>query len=146
MTFAASDPSGGAGLHRGGCATHWEVEPLDHDITVVSFGEGRHYPAGGANGALSRCEHLKLGRIERKAGDTVVEVMRSNAILSIKPGERVGTINPGGGGWGDPLQRPIAQVVHDVRNGYVSAQAAEAEYGVHVDCSNWTGEPTRLRG
>lgn len=137
--------SGGAGLHRGGCATQWEVEPLDHDMTVVSFGEGRHYPAGGANGALSRCEHLKLGRIERMSGDTVVEVMRSNAILSIKPGERVGTINPGGGGWGDPLQRPIDKVVNDVRNGYVSAQAAEAEYGVHVDCRNWTGEPTRLR-
>lgn len=137
--------SGGAGRHRGGCATQWEVEPLDHDMTVVSFGEGRHYPAGGANGAVSRCEHLKLGRIERKEGEKVVEVMRSNAILSIKPGERVGTINPGGGGWGDPLQRPVEQVVYDVRNGYVSVEAAEAEYGVRVNCNDWTGKPTSLR-
>jgi len=121
------------------------VEPLDHEMTVVSFGEGRHYPAGGANGAHSRCEDLKLGRIERKQGEQVTEVMRSNAILTLRPGERVATINPGGGGWGDPLLRPIENVVHDVRNGYVSMQAAEAEYGVRVDTTTWTGHPTALR-
>ncbi len=137
--------SGGAGQFRGGCATQWEVEPLDHEMTVVSFGEGRHYPAGGANGAHSRCEDLKLGRIERKQGEQVTEVMRSNAILTLRPGERVATINPGGGGWGDPLLRPIENVVHDVRNGYVSVQAAEAEYGVRVDTTTWTGRPTALR-
>lgn len=139
--------SGGAGLRRGGCATEWEVEPLDHEMTVVSFGEGRHHPASGANGASSACEHLKLGRIERKEGDAVLEVIRSNAILSVRPGERVSTTNPGGGGWGNPLMRPIDQVVYDVRNGYVSVEAAAAEYGVDVDCSTWTGQAvgTRLK-
>jgi len=137
--------SGGAGQHRGGCATQWEVEPLDHEMTVVSFGEGRHHAAGGANGASSALEHLKLGRIERKEGEAVQEVMRSNAILSIRPGERVAAINPGGGGWGNPLRRPIDKVVYDVRNGYVSASAAEAEYGVRVDCTTWTGTATAAR-
>ena len=131
--------SGGAGYYRGGCATAWEVEPLAHDMTAISFGEGRHYVALGASGADSACPALKLGRIERKHGDEVVEVMRSNAILTIKPGDRVATINPGGGGWGKPLEREIARVVDDVRNGYVSAQAAAAEYGVAVDTGNWTG-------
>ncbi|QTD46007.1 caprolactamase subunit beta [Ottowia testudinis] len=137
--------SGGAGRYRGGCATQWEVEPLDHEMTVISFGEGRHYPAGGANGAHSACEELKLGRIERKQGDTVTEVMRSNAIITINPGERVGTINPGGGGWGNPLERPVSDVVHDVKNGYVSPEAAEKEYGVRVDTRTWTGTPTAPR-
>jgi N-methylhydantoinase B len=137
--------SGGAGRFRGGCATQWEVEPLGHEMTVISFGEGRHYPAIGANGASSACESLKLGRIERKLGDTVVEVMRSNAILTINPGERVGTINPGGGGWGNALERPMEQVAYDVRNGYVSVEAAAAEYGVEVDTLHWTCRPTALR-
>ena len=137
--------SGGAGRYRGGCATHWEVEPLNHEMTVISFGEGRHYPAIGANGANSACESLKLGRIERKLGDEVVEVIRSNAILTINPGERVGTINPGGGGWGNALERPMEQVAYDVRNGYVSVEAAEAEYGVRVDPLNWTCSATAAR-
>lgn len=137
--------SGGAGFFRGGCATHWEVEPLAHEMTVISFGEGRHRPAVGANGASSNCEHLKLGRIERKKGDEVVEVMRNNAIITINPGERVGTVNPGGGGWGNPMQRPIDKVVHDVKNGYVSAEAAEAEYGVKVDQKAWTGKASSQR-
>ncbi len=137
--------SGGAGFNRGGCATAWEVEPLDHEMTAISFGEGRHYAALGAQGADSARPELKLGRIERKTGDQVVEVMRSNAILTLQPGERVATVNPGGGGWGDPMARDVARVVHDVRNGYVSVQAAADEYGVAVDTVNWTGQPCGAR-
>lgn len=137
--------SGGAGYHRGGCATAWEVEPLHHEMTAISFGEGRHYPAIGANGAESACPDLKVGRVERKEGDEVVEVMRKNAIMTVQPGERVATINPGGGGWGAPLEREIARVVHDVRNGYVSAEAARAEYGVDVDTATWIGRPCGAR-
>jgi N-methylhydantoinase B len=37
---------------------------------------------------------------------------------------------PGGGGYGDPLERPAEQVLADVREGFVSPEAAEREYGV----------------
>lgn len=137
--------SGGAGYHRGGCATAWEVEPLHHEMTAISFGEGRHYPAIGANGAESARPDLKVGRVERKEGEKVVDVMRTNAIMTIKPGERVATINPGGGGWGKPLEREMARVVHDVRNGYVSLEAARTEYGVEVDTTSWTGKACGAR-
>jgi len=131
--------SGGAGYYRGGCATVWEVEPLEHEMTAISFGEGRLYPALGANGAESACPDLKLGRVERKEGDEISEVMRKNAIMTVQPGQRVATTNPGGGGWGNPQEREIWRVVHDVRNGYISAEAAEREYGVKVDTQTWTG-------
>jgi N-methylhydantoinase B len=36
----------------------------------------------------------------------------------------------GGGGWGDPLQRPAETVAHDVAEGFISAQAARKLYGV----------------
>ena len=137
--------SGGAGLYRGGCATQWEVEPLDHDMTVISFGEGRHFVAAGASGAYSNCADRKLGRIERKEGEKIVDVLRSNVIMHIQPGERIATINPGGGGWGDPMQRPIERVVYDVRNGYISADAAEKEYGVRVNTQRWVGAATAAR-
>ncbi|SHF45690.1 N-methylhydantoinase B [Lampropedia hyalina DSM 16112] len=131
--------SGGAGYYRGGCATAWEVEPRNHAMTAVSFGEGRIHPSIGANGAASVEPERTLGRVELKHGDEVVEVRRKNTVMTIQPGERVCTINPGGGGWGLPLEREIARVVADVRNGYVSVEAARIEYGVDVDTRNWSG-------
>jgi N-methylhydantoinase B len=39
---------------------------------------------------------------------------------------------PGGGGYGNPFQRPVEMVFNDVVNGYVSLEAAEREYGVVI--------------
>ena len=39
----------------------------------------------------------------------------------------------GGGGFGDPKERPAERVAYDVVEGYVSAEAAAADYGVVVD-------------
>ena len=36
----------------------------------------------------------------------------------------------GGGGWGDPFDRDPAVVLRDVREGYVSPEAALNDYGV----------------
>ena len=36
----------------------------------------------------------------------------------------------GAGGLGDPFTRPAAEVLDDVREGYVSPEAAAADYGV----------------
>lgn len=40
--------------------------------------------------------------------------------------------NAGGGGYGDPLERPIDEVLSDVREGYVTAGRARDRYGVVV--------------
>lgn len=139
--YGLVEDSGGAGYNRGGCATAWEVEPLDHDMTAVSFGEGRVYPSIGANGASSVEPERTLGRVELKQGDEVTEVRRKNTIMTIRPGERVCTINPGGGGWGKAFDREIERVVDDVRNGYVSVEAARVEYGVEVNPADWSAKP-----
>ena len=36
----------------------------------------------------------------------------------------------GGGGWGDPLDRPAQAVLDDVLDEYVSVEGAERDYGV----------------
>jgi N-methylhydantoinase B len=46
--------------------------------------------------------------------------------------------HPGGGGWGDPIERDPAKVLSDVRNEYISAARAEADYGVVIDTTTWT--------
>ena len=51
----------------------------------------------------------------------------------------------GGGGWGDPLERDPQAVLRDVRNEFLSAARAKADYGVIVDTKTWRveGEPTK---
>ena len=39
----------------------------------------------------------------------------------------------GGGGYGDPSLRPVERVAREVRNGTLSVQKAEKEYGVVIE-------------
>ena len=54
----------------------------------------------------------------------------SNVIVST--GDQIRLRTPGGGGYGDPLEREPGRVLRDVIDGYVSAAAAERDYGVVV--------------
>jgi len=128
-SYSLMTDSGGAGKYRGGSGTHWEVEPLDKPMTFITHGEGRRLPALGTAGASSKLIDKKVGRTDiTKNGQT--ETYRENAIRTIKPGERAASISPGGGGYGNPFERNVEQVVDDVRNRLVSIKAAREEYGV----------------
>ncbi|NIB43665.1 hydantoinase B/oxoprolinase family protein [Pseudomaricurvus alkylphenolicus] len=124
--------SGGAGFYRGGSGTVWEVEPLDHEMTVIGFGEGRQLPTLGAGGAVNGELDSKLGRLQIQRGDEL-EVHRENVMTTIQPGERAANINPGGGGFGNPMQRPQESVLNDVKNGLVSIEGAALDYGLVID-------------
>ncbi len=123
--------SGGAGMYRGGSGTAWEVEPLDGEMTYIMFGEGRRIPAIGAAGAHSTDIDTKVGRLERTVGGKH-ETIRDNVIGTINPGDSVTNMNPGGGGYGDPMKRPVEKVLEDVRNGLVSTRGAREDYGVVI--------------
>ena len=44
-------------------------------------------------------------------------------------GDRLTFSTAGGGGWGDPRQRVRAEIEADVRQGYISPEAARRDYG-----------------
>lgn len=129
--YSLMEDSGGAGRFRGGSGTCWEVEPLDRPMQVITFGEGRRYPAMGAAGARSTMIEPKVGRLEITRGGKT-EIIKENVIETIHPGERAANHNPGGGGYGAPFQRPVEKVVEDVRNGLVSLEGARLDYGVVI--------------
>jgi N-methylhydantoinase B len=52
--------------------------------------------------------------------------------VKLRRGQRVRLETPGGGGWGDPMQRDPARVCQDVWQGLVSVAAARRDYGVAV--------------
>jgi N-methylhydantoinase B len=52
--------------------------------------------------------------------------------VAIRQGQRLRLESPGGGGWGDPLLRPVEAVARDVRLGHVTPAAAVRDYGVRI--------------
>jgi N-methylhydantoinase B len=70
-------------------------------------------------------------------------------VAQLKGGDAYRMRSGGGGGHGDPHARPVAAVAEDVRQGYVSAKAARADYGVVVDPVSFAVDQKatqRLRG
>ena len=52
--------------------------------------------------------------------------------VAMVPGDTARLATPGGGGWGDPMQRDPAKVLLDVANEFITAESAARDYGVSV--------------
>ena len=50
--------------------------------------------------------------------------------LDFKPGEWLMAVDNGGGGYGDPLEREVGRVLHDVRENWETHERARDVYGV----------------
>ncbi|MGG5822181.1 hydantoinase B/oxoprolinase family protein [Falsiroseomonas sp. HW251] len=126
--WALRPDSGGAGKHRGGVGAVYEIEALSPGATEIALlGErGRYAPfgvTGGHDGALTRFAwQTDTGWDTPPMASKVVGV-------KIGQGQRVRLESPGGGGWGDPAQRPKEAIARDIRLGFVSAEAAARDYG-----------------
>ncbi len=82
--------------------------------------------AGGAD-ALPNRVHLERAGVSFSNGNGKIdgEPLAPGDVLVIESG--------GGGGYGDPHERPRATVAEDVRNGYVSHEAAVRDYGISAE-------------
>lgn len=125
--------SAGAGRHRGGMGQQVIVSSLSTTpLTVALVPNHFMFPPPGLAGG----EPGTLGTYFVNDARPPLEPQY------LRAGDRVIYNIPGGGGYGDPRQRPAASVAHDVAFGYVSADAAAREYGVVVDASNGQVDPT----
>lgn len=131
--LSIAEDSGGAGRWRGGCGLITAIEPIGHAMTVVTWGEGFKNPSLGVVGAVSRLPDRKVARGWHKRNGTVVRQVGENVIFTVQPGETYVSRSAGGGGAGDPLDRPAEAVQADVIDRKVSMEAAATEYGVVLD-------------
>ncbi len=66
------------------------------------------------------------------------QALDSKVTMTIRRGDVFRHEVAGAGGWGDPLERDPAAVLKDVRNEFISQEAAAGEYGVVIDVASWT--------
>jgi len=94
-------------------------------------------PAWGVQGA----KEGKSGQVLiYKNGNSESELLYKTENRPLKAGDRVRMATGGGGGYGDPRDRPVELVQRDVIRGFVSHESARDDYGVVFDAS---GKPHR---
>ena len=121
--------SGGPGKYRGGLGYVKELRTLvDGHYTTVT------------ERTAFACIGIKGGRWGAPGGSTKnpgspeeENVFYSRDAIPVKANDLVRLTTPGGGGWGDPLERDIEAVRMDVVRRLVSHGSAEREYGVVMD-------------
>ncbi len=127
LRYGLLPDSGGAGAHRGGLATalDFKVFAPNTRITARNRDRSRFRPWGILGGQPGRPSDFILN-----PGTAREMVLGNTDTVTCDPGDVLHIHSPGGGGRGSPLDRPPIRVALDVARGYVSAAAAEAEYGV----------------
>ncbi len=113
--------SGGAGRYRGGLGQECEIEIRSTEPLQLSLLSDRwRHPAlgvlGGHAGATSAID-FSDGTVPHQKSRTTIE-----------PGMRLRLRYAGGGGYGDPKARDLNLVRDDIKNGYISAEAARRDY------------------
>lgn len=114
--------SGGAGKYRGGMGQVIEISATPgHEFDFSAMFDRVANPArgrdGGKDGAAGSVK-LDDGTVLKTKGRQFVPAGRT-LVLEL----------PGGGGYGEPEERTAELVRRDLSNGYISSDAAEADYG-----------------
>lgn len=118
----------GPGKFRGGAPYKREYRFLETEAVLqVRSDRKTSEPYGLYGGSAGR----PSANLLNPGGDDEQE-LDAKLLLTLKHGDVFRHELPGGGGWGDPLERDPQSVCDDVRNGYVSVDGARIDYGVAI--------------
>lgn len=135
LEYRLRPDSGGPGEFRGGLGSSRILRVLAPEITVSAlmdrtkthawglFGGGK----GGSGGIFVKKNGDSRFRTFSDAFGTVSDSKFTRVVL--KEGDEVMIHSPGGGGYGPPAKRRREAIEHDLRQGWISREAAEEHYG-----------------
>jgi N-methylhydantoinase B len=126
-TYETLPDTGGAGLHRGGNALRVAYRMLEPGQISIHDDRWLTYPWG-VNGGLPGARSRKI--LVRKNGKKEMLPSKCDRI-PVEAGDLLYFDTWGGGGWGDPLKRPVEKVAFDVEAGLVTREGAK-RYGVVI--------------
>jgi len=132
--FELIPDSGGAGRHRGGLGIARTTRALTN-VTVNTQSERSACPPWGLDGGGEATGNKVAFRVNNGWKDDFPNA--KVLVAQLKPGDAFRISSGGGGGYGAPFERPVEDVREDVRQGYVSVQAAAERYGVVVDAETF---------
>ena len=125
--FSLREDSCGAGKFRGGLGFRKTYRMLDGCSLQTNLDRTKFPPWGVQGGKEARPGRFLLQR----DGEEPRDISKEKG-LTLKAGDRVCCETGGGGGYGDPGERALDLIQHDLDQGYVTAEAAQRDYGVKV--------------
>ena len=127
--FGLRADSGGAGKWRGGVGLELTFEVLNDGVRVLGRGMERFVfqPWGfdGGHPAVKARTVVNIGRSDQRDVGKI-------DMVTLKAGDTLTVLTPGGGGFGDPWERDPSAVGDDVLRGLVSVREAREAYGVVI--------------
>jgi len=121
--------SAGPGKFRGGCGQEFVIRVEEQTdlppLTMSMITERTLFPPNGIAGGRAGSKRVTLLNV----GETPHPKMQ----ILFPPGSRIYNRTPGGGGYGNPLERDPMKVALDVKLGLVSILKAQEDYGVVLD-------------
>jgi N-methylhydantoinase B len=126
--------SAGAGRTRGGLGVRRDLEFYDHEASFSLLTDRATSAPWGLFGGHSASPARYV--INPDTDDPMQ--VSSKSTTKLDPNDVASVQTPGGGGYGDPTERPPEAVLRDVVDGKVSVEAAREEYGVVVDADDRT--------
>jgi len=135
------EDSGGAGRTRGGLGVRRDYDFYgEHPTFSLLTDRVKSAPWGLFGGHSGDPSEFLLN-----PGTGEQEPIGSKSTTDLDPDDVVSLRTPGGGGYGDPLERDPERVVEDVRDDKISPEAAAEEYGVVVEDDTLDREATAER-
>lgn len=123
--YALRADSGGAGSRRGGLG-HVRAFKLLEPLCLTATFERSKCPPWGLFGGLAGVPN----RVVLNPGTSRERIIQKVTGLPLEAGDIVSAETGGGGGYGFPADRDPQNVLRDIRDGYVSTEAAARLYGV----------------
>ena len=126
--YGLREDSGGAGTWQGGLGTEKVGRATAELMFNCQVDRVHCRPWGLFDGLAGAGNRVSV----RKGCGAEEMTFPSGKVLAtpLQPGERYILRSGGGGGYGSPLQRPVAQVESDLLKGYISRSRAERAYGI----------------
>jgi N-methylhydantoinase B len=116
--------SGGAGEYRGGTGQEILLQNnTGNPINLSLFGLRTEFPANGYAGG--KAGGLREFRINN-------EVIPPKGMHTLAAGEKFTIQEAGGGGFGDPHNRPLEKIERDYKNGFITIEGANKDYDVKI--------------
>lgn len=116
--YALEPDSFGQGKYRGGAGFSREYKVLRDGVTFAIYSDRHRYAPqglfGGQEGGRGYCEVTRAGRTEWIA---------SKSLVALQSGDRVKVFMGGGGGYGEPRDRPADLIEADLRDSLVASHA-----------------------
>ncbi len=127
LSYGLIPDSGGPGCFRGGLGIERTYEVLMEGVTLCTAGDRQMTPpwgfGGGGSGSPSTYTIVRDGK------SISLGVLTT---MTIRKGDIVVARTSGGGGFGDPRERPRDAVRQDLAKGYIGPDSARDIYGYNV--------------